>query len=70
MNWLKISEEEILNIVNPIMDNLMQASTDIDHEKHVKDFSKGMKETVTKENLEEQCKECQRELGYFRQFSG
>lgn len=65
MNWLKMNEEEILNIVNPIMDNLMQASTDIDHEKHIKDYSKKMKEIVTKENLEKQCKEYQQELGYF-----
>jgi len=65
MNWLKMTEEEILNIVNPIMDNLMQASTDIDHEKHVKYFSKRMKEIVTKENLENQCTKYQEELGYF-----
>lgn len=65
MNWLEITEEEILNIVNPIMDNLMQASTDIDHEKHIKDFSKKMKEIVTKENLQKQCKEYQEKLGYF-----
>ena len=63
MSWLQMTEEEILNIVSPIMDNLMQASTDIDHEKHVKDFSKRMKEIVTKENLEKQCREYQEELG-------
>lgn len=28
MNWLEMSESEILAIANPIMDNLMQASTD------------------------------------------
>jgi len=65
MNWLQMNEEEILDIVNPIMDNLMQASTDIDHEKHVKDYSARMKGIVTKENLEKQCKEYQEELGYF-----
>ena len=65
MNWLKMTEEEILIIVNPIMDNLMQASTDIDHEKHVKDFSSKMKEIVTKKNLEKQCREYQEKLGYF-----
>jgi hypothetical protein len=35
MNWLKLSNDEILEIVNPIMDNFMDASTEIDHEKHV-----------------------------------
>jgi hypothetical protein len=39
MNWLEMSESEILAIANTIMDNLMQASTEIDHERHVKDFT-------------------------------
>jgi len=65
MNWLKTTEEEILSIVNPIMDNLMQASTDIDHEKHVKDFSERMKKIVTKDSLKKQCREYQQELGCF-----
>lgn len=43
----------------------MQASTDINHEKHVKDFSNTLKSIVTKENLEQQCKKYQKELGYF-----
>ena len=65
MNWLEMSEDEILNIANPIMDNLMQASTDINHERHVRDFSERLKKIVTKENLEQQCDEYQNELGYF-----
>jgi len=65
MNWLEVSEGEILNIVNPIMDNLMQASTEIDHERHVRDFSEKLKKIVTKKNLVQQCKEYQKELGYF-----
>ena len=35
INWLEMSNEDIMAIVNPIMDNLMQASTNIDHENHV-----------------------------------
>ena len=65
MNWLELSESEILTIANPIMDNIMQASTDIDHERHVKDFTDHLKSVVTKENLEVQCKEYQAKLGYF-----
>ena len=65
MNWLEMSEDEILNIANPIMDNLMQASTDIDHERHVRDFSERLKKIVTKENLEQQCNLYQKELGCF-----
>ena len=33
-----MSDVEILDIVNPIMDNLMDASTAIDHERHIRDF--------------------------------
>ncbi|WP_027158165.1 hypothetical protein [Methylobacter luteus] len=65
MNWLKMSESEILAIANPIMDNLMQASTDIDHERHIRDFTDQLKAIVTKENLEAQCKEYQAKLGFF-----
>jgi len=65
MNWLEMSESEILAIAEPIMDNLMQASTDIDYEKHVRDFSDNMKGIVTKENFEQQCKSYQKVLGYF-----
>jgi len=35
MDWLKMTDDEIMSIVNSIMNNLMQASTDIDHERHV-----------------------------------
>ena len=65
MNWLQMSESEILSIANPIMDNLMEASTEIDHERHVRDFTDHLKSIVTKENLEAQCKEYQAELGYY-----
>ena len=72
MDWLEMTESEILGIANPIMDNLMQASTDIDHERHVKDFTDQLKAIVTKDNLEAQCKEYQATLGYFseRKFVG
>ena len=47
------------------MDNLMEASTKIDHEMHVKDFSDRMKKIVTKEHLESICIKYQKEKGYF-----
>ena len=52
MNFEEMSEQNILDIANPIMDNLMQASTDIDHERHVQDFTDRAKAIVTKEHLE------------------
>ena len=59
------SDTEILEIANPIMDNLMEASTQIDHERHVRDFSDRIKSIVTKEHLERVCKTYQAERGSF-----
>ena len=67
INWLEMSNEDIMAIVNPIMDNLMQASTNIDHKKHVRDFSDRLKSIVTEENLKEQCRVYQEKLGFFAQ---
>ena len=67
MNFQEMSEEEILDIANPIMDNLMDASTEINHEKHTRDFSERMKNIVTKEYLEEACKQYQSEKGFFKE---
>lgn len=63
MDFLKMSEKEILDIATPIMDNLMQASTDIDHPRHVQDFTDRAKAIVTKEHLEWVCKKAQSEKG-------
>jgi hypothetical protein len=63
MNFQNMSEKEILDIATPIMDNLMQASTDIDHPKHVQDFTDRAKAIVTKEHLEWVCKKYQAEKG-------
>lgn len=63
MNFEELSEKEIADIANPIMDNLMQASTDIDHERHVRDFTDRAKAIVTKEHLERVCASYQAEKG-------
>jgi len=62
---MEMSEKEILAIATPIMDNLMKASTDIDHPKHVQDFTGRAKSIVTKEHLEYVCKKYQLEKGYW-----
>ena len=46
------SDAEILAIANLIMDNLMDASTAIDHERHVRDFTDRLKAIVSKAHLE------------------
>ena len=66
MNFQEMSDEEILSIVNPIMDNLMDASTEINHSKHVQDFSERLKAIVTKDNFEHMCKAYQSEKGLFK----
>ena len=59
------SDPEILAVANSIMDNLMEASTAIDHERHVRDFTDRMKAIVTKDHLEKVCRQYQGEKGYF-----
>ena len=49
MNFEEMSEKEILDIATPIMDNLMDASSKIDHEAHIRDFTDRMKNIVTKD---------------------
>lgn len=48
-----------------MMDNLMHASTEINHEKHVRDFTVRLKTLVTKEYLQRVCEQYQSEKGYF-----
>lgn len=59
------SDREILAIADPIMDNLMEGSTEINHEKHTRDFTDRIKRIVTKEYLETVCRKYQAERGYF-----
>lgn len=60
-----MSEAEIMSVANPIMDNLMDASTVVDHERHIRDFTERMKGIVTREYLQKICEKYQREKGYF-----
>ncbi len=65
MSFTTMTDNEILNIVEPIMDNLMNASTEINHEKHIRDFSDRLKSIVTNEHLEFVCTKYQKEKGLF-----
>lgn len=65
MELAKKSDAEILAIANPIMDNLMDSSTAIDHDLHVRDFTERLKGIVSKAYLEKVCRQYQREKGYF-----
>ena len=63
MNFQAMSEDKLLSIATPILDNLTQASIDIDPPKHVQDFTDRAKAIVTKEHLEWVCKKYQSEKG-------
>jgi len=65
MNFEAMSENEILDIAIPIMDNLMEASSRIDHNAHVRDFTDRMKSIVTEEYLKNVCEKYQFEKGFF-----
>ncbi len=65
MNFEEMSEKEILYIATPIMDNLMDASSKIDHEAHIRDFTDRMKNIVTKDYLQNVCKKYQADKGFF-----
>lgn len=59
------SDAEILAVANPIMDNLMADSTEINHQKHTRDFTDRMKAIVSEEYLRNVCERYQAEWGYF-----
>ena len=60
-----MTDQQIWDIANPIMDNLMEASTKIDHARHVQDCTARMRSIVTPEYLESICKQYQSEKGFF-----
>ena len=57
------SDDEIMAVADPIMDNLMQASGRIDHAMHVRDFTARLKAIVTPRHLEEVCRRYQERWG-------
>jgi len=65
MNLIDKSDEEIINLATPIMDNLMEGSTEINYEKHVLNHTERAKKAIPKDELERQCKKYQSEFGLF-----
>ena len=65
MQLAQQSDEQVLAVVNPLMDNLMQGSHEIDHAMHVRDFTQRMKDIVTADRLEEMCSDYQARIGFF-----
>ena len=65
ISFESMSDQQIWDIANPIMDNLMDASTQLDHARHIRDFTDRMKAIVTPEYLQRVCQQYQSEKGYF-----
>jgi hypothetical protein len=65
MDLANKSDDEILAVADPIMDNLMEGSTEINHAKHTRDFTDRLKSIVTKDHPEKVCKRYQAECGCF-----
>jgi hypothetical protein len=65
LNFETMSEQQLWAIANPIMDNLMDASTQIDHARHVRDFTGRLKAIVTPDYFQCVCQQYQAEKGYF-----
>ena len=59
------SDDHIRAIIEPLIDNMLEGSTAIDHAQHVRDFTDRLKVIVTDENLARQCEDYQKEVGYF-----
>ncbi|WP_254575119.1 hypothetical protein [Stenotrophomonas acidaminiphila] len=59
------SDTEILSVADPIMDNLMDASTAVDYDRHIRDFTDRLKGRLSKEQLEWICQDYQNAKGYF-----
>jgi hypothetical protein len=65
MNFESFSEKALWDIANPIMDNLMDGSMEINHSKHCQDFTQRMLDIVTAEYFENVCVQYQCEKGFF-----
>ena len=65
MQLASYSDEKILEIVEPLMVNMLEGSSQIDHAKHVRDFTPRLKVIVTDENLSKMCADYQEKLGFF-----
>src|SRR5690606_31193620 len=59
------SDADILSVANPIMDKLMEASTAIDYDRHIRDFTDRLKQRLSRQQLEWICQDYQSTKGYF-----
>ena len=60
-----LSDAALLDELTPIMDNLMDASRDMDYTRHTRDFTPRLKAQLTPSRLTELCIQYQQEKGFF-----
>lgn len=65
MDLANQSDAEILAIASPIMDNLMEASTAIDYDRHIQDFTDRLKSCLSEERLQRICEDYKSAKGDF-----
>lgn len=65
MDFEAASDDDILTVATPIMDNLMSASSEIDHARHTRDFTDRLKQIVMPDYLRAVCEKYQSEKGFF-----
>jgi len=61
----QMSDTEILDLAKPIMDNLIEGSTEEDWSKHTRDFTDRIKASLSEEELLKQCKFYKSKFGNF-----
>lgn len=59
------SDAEIMAVIEPIMDSLMDASTAIDYPRHVRDFTARLRGMLSEERLRTICTDYQTRRGFF-----
>ncbi len=60
-----LTDDEILKLEEPIMSNMVEGSTEINHAKHTRDFTQRMLCIVTPDHLRRVCENYQAKLGFF-----
>ncbi|MBW3695671.1 hypothetical protein EK599_08185 [Vibrio sp. T187] len=65
MDFRQCSDDDLWAIATPIMDNLMSASTELDHARHCRDFTQRMRSIVTQAHFASVCQAYQSEKGLF-----
>jgi hypothetical protein len=65
MQLTRKSDADILAVVEPIMDNLMDASTAIDYPRHVRDFTARLRGMLPEDALRAICADYPASRGFF-----